>query len=206
MRIFATAFVLALLLLLLGGCERGCLFTWLKDQGLGGVRPQSKGGVPLAELACPEGLARCSAGRVHVSRAYTPPSPCSPEGCKCPWDDGGTCARGCVLDGVEMGFPPSIAARQLCAPPPGLVFSQAAPPGFVFSPPAPPSTVDADAPLDLGIACEVEHYRCEDGVVSACSDGGRVAVAICTKGCAEGERMILDDVAVGTAPALLCAR
>ncbi len=136
-----------------------------------------------------------------------PEAPCSPEGCKCPWVDAGTCARGCVLDGIELEMPAAVAATQLCAPI-DTAFYRLLPPGSLAPVPQRqgPGEVDASEELDLGIACEVEKYRCQDGVVSACVDGGQTSIAVCTKGCAEGERMLFDEITQEAAVPILCAR
>ncbi len=192
----------------LGGCQRGCLSTWLTEHGFGGDSPQKQGLLPHGpDVPCPDGLARCSGGNVRTSVSFMPASPCSPEGCKCPWVDAGSCARGCVLDGIELEMPPAVAATQLCAPA-DASFYRVLPPGSRI--PAQtqhaPANADASDETDLGIACEVEKYRCQDGLVSACADGGQIPVAVCTEGCAEGERMLFDEITQEAALPILCAR
>jgi hypothetical protein len=104
-------------------------------------------------------------------------------------------------------MPAAVAATQLCAPI-DTAFYRLLPPGSPMpaQQPAAPREVDASEELDLGIACEVEKYRCQEGLVSACADGGQIAVAICTKGCAEGERMLFDEITQEAAVPILCAR
>ena len=104
-------------------------------------------------------------------------------------------------------MPPSVAATQLCAPA-DASFYRLLPPGS----PLPterheaPRAVDASDDEDLGIACEVEKFRCQDGRVSACVDGGQIPVALCSKGCAEGEQMLFDEITQAAALPILCAR
>lgn len=96
------------MLLVLGGCERGCLR--LAHEGPDAAALMA----PLSGTDCPDGLARCRGGVLERSRLAVLPAGCA--SCACPWTAMGACERGCVEDGivVEEG-----AASQLCAPPPG---------------------------------------------------------------------------------------
>jgi hypothetical protein len=205
---------------LLGGCQRGCLSSWFKAQGIDQAASGLGGkGGPLAptESPCPGGLARCSGGIVRVSRSFTPPGPCGPEGCKCPWEDAKTCEDGCALEAIELDMPPETAARQLCAPAPGA-------PAFARDPgPDAGRERGPDAGRDPGrdagrdpaeddeegdAICDVERYVCVRGVVVACPrDGvGAHAVGACIQGCADGERMLFAESSDRIAMAILCRR
>ncbi len=175
----------------LAGCQRGCLSTWLREKGLTGEGTTPSPLAPAAEPSCPGGLARCVGGVVFASR--TANAPCSPEGCACPWDDAGACARGCVVDGLSIEMPAENAARQLCAAP-------NAPLAAVPVTSAPPRDAGEDEPI-----CDIERFRCLDGFVYAC-DGAPHAVARCTAGCAPGEGSLFEPMALETAVVVLCSR
>jgi hypothetical protein len=193
----------------LSGCERGCLSSWFKARGIDQA-PTAFGGKggPLAprDTPCPSGLARCSGGIVRVSRSFTPPTACSPEGCRCPWDDAATCARGCALEAIELEMPREVAVRQLCAPAPDeAAFSRlpsATETAVLHHEPRADAGEDEEAD---DVLCDVERYRCTDGIVIACH-GGAHAVAVCSAGCADGERMIFADASDAVATVVLCKR
>jgi len=187
------------LVLTLSGCERGCLSTWLRDHGFGGEVPRPPTAGDYKEAPCPDGMARCRDGAVYVSRAYSPPAQCSPEGCRCPWDKLSACARGCVAEGLEIEMPRESAEKQLCAPDPGRVFAHGTPPGYA----PPPQPADPEV---LESFCEVERYHCARGVVHRCDSGQAKPVAVCEVGCIQGEALIVEDISVEAATALLCVR
>ena len=195
----------------LAGCQRGCLARWLADHGLGGgdvtSTPQAPGGALGGHepAPCPVGLARCSAGVVRVSTAYTPPAGCSPEGCKCPWEEAQRCAFGCTAENVEMDMAPALATLQLCAPAPGEDPRFARTLGAMELDAA---ATQAAGPPDAEVEafCEVERYRCANGVVSVCDSGQATPFAACVHGCVEGEGLVVEQVSKEAAAALLCAR
>jgi hypothetical protein len=199
---------LGALVVALCGCERGCLARWLEGHGAGpatGPGTPGRGPPPSGDLGglgaidCPDGMARCGLGIVHVSRAYHYPDPCtlSPEQCQCPWERLGDCPNGCAADGVELDVPRERALTQLCAPGPRsgddarASFSAVPPPGTIAS------------------SCDLA-YVCEKGVVVVCGPPAQ-AVAACTGGCArEGQGLDVDEetapVTPAAAVALLCKR
>jgi len=188
------------------GCQRGCLATWLAAHGFGAADPSESLAKGEMEVPCPGGLARCADGVVTLSRSYAPPAGCSPEGCRCPWDAIGRCDAGCVAEAIEVEMPPAVALLQLCAPPraalsaaPGEIAGLATPVPPEYERPRP------DGGDTLRVDCEIERYRCVDGVVSAC-DGGEHPLVLCARGCAEGEGAVYEDVPADAAVALLCAR
>jgi hypothetical protein len=194
------ALLLVVLVLALGGCERGCLAGWLSDRGVAtGPKPPGQGSAPqLAAIDCPDGLARCGNGIVQVSRAYHYADPCtgSPEQCTCPWERLGDCPKGCVVDGLVVDEPRDRAMSQLCAP-----AATARDGGVELSGPPPGDEVVS--------ACDAS-FVCEHGVVIACGPPAR-AVGACTAGCArEGQSMDTDDESApltpGAALAVLCRR
>jgi hypothetical protein len=139
---------------------------------------------------------------VRVSRAFTPPAPCSPEGCKCPWEDAKTCEQGCALEAIELDMPRESAVRQLCAPAQGVTgFAR---PATGNEPVRPPRHDGGEDDEDEAI-CDVERHRCADGVVVSCQ-GGAQPVGVCSEGCADGERMIFADTSDAIAIAILCKR
>ena len=196
----------------LGGCERGCLSTWLQKKGMttgsdpespaGGGTPArpagDRSGISLSAVDCPDGLARCGNGIVQVSRAYHYAEPCngSPELCQCPWERVGDCPIGCAAEGAEVDLPKDRALAQLCAPSP----ADEAPP-FAAAPPG-----DSIAP-----ACD-DGYVCDRGLVIACGPPAR-ALAKCLAGCArEGQALFADEgmtddaLTPAAARAVLCTR
>ena len=102
---------LLILALCLAGCQRGCL------REKAGEAMDRKHGVAasLAQVDCPDGLARCVEGVVQSSRLYAYSVPCtaSPEACTCPWERVTICARGCAAEDVILPIPASAAADQL---------------------------------------------------------------------------------------------
>jgi hypothetical protein len=192
-------------LLGLAGCERGCLSSWFRGQGIDQAASVMGGkGNPLAptDTPCPSGLARCTGGVVRVSRSFTPPAPCSPEGCKCPWDDAKTCEQGCALEAIELEMPREAAIRQLCAPAQNAAgFARPATGNEAVR----PAHHDAGEDEEDEAICDVERHRCVDGVVIACQ-GGPHPVGVCSEGCADGERMIFADTTDPIAIAILCKR
>ncbi|MGO9713492.1 MAG: hypothetical protein ACLQBL_31850 [Polyangiaceae bacterium] len=189
-------------LVLLSGCQRGCLSDWFRDRG-----SASKAATPLTMMSgvdCPDGLARCVAGAVEVSHVARVPRPCPPssrpEDCQCPWEAVETCPRGCTEEGTEVVVPPERAAARLCAPDP-------------INPPARP-VVGVLAPPG---ACGAEGYRCLGSLVIACSpgvdrsaaDGGLTprVFAACARGCfEEGEALGAEEADPEGAARILCAR
>jgi hypothetical protein len=193
-------------LLLLSGCERGCLATWIRDRGAA-----SKAAAPptmLSGIDCPDGLARCVAGAVEVSQVARVPRPCPPssrpEDCQCPWVAIETCPTGCADEGTAVVVSPAHAAGRVCAPDP-------------LNPPARPVQGISPPPA----ACETAGYRCLGSLVVACSpaadvraDGADVAPALvgrvyaaCVHGCfQEGEALGEDEADPEGATRILCAR
>lgn len=197
------AFVLSL-----GGCERGCLRRAAERVIApgGGDLPRIGGDLP-ATAACPDGLARCAGGRVLAIGRLPPDAKCSPEGCRCPWDDLGACERGCVLEGVEIEVPRSRARAQLCVP---TVGEGGAVTGGTFAFPVPSGSLPAPAHDDGGeptadVHCDIERYRCDTGVVFKCA-GGALSVARCAFGCATEGGTLEAEASVEQATQLLCAR
>jgi len=231
-RPFALAFRLplpAVLLALLAGCERGCLRRTIEEKlGGGGELPQGRGDLPRS-AACPEDLARCSAGRVRAAGRLAPETKCSPEGCPCPWDDLGACTYGCAVDGLELDVSRERAFKQLCAPPVGARYAIEVPPGSLddaaLHAQERRTPVDRVGPPDAGstnrpsassvpnqerdeivdVACEIERWRCDHGVVFACH-GARVSRFRCLADCAEEGATVLSDVTPEQAAMLLCRR
>ena len=204
--------ILASLALSLSACERGCARRYAERvlNPSGGDIPRIGGDLPPGYGWCPEGLARCNGGRVSVSARLPAGTRCSPEGCRCPWDDLGGCAFGCVADGAELDMARERALAQLCVPPPNASFALPVPPGSLPAPanrPTPNSAaheLDADEPV-VDIACEIESYRCDRGVVFRC-EGGAVSLFRCVQNCAEEGGTILAAVTPDKAAALLCRR
>ena len=178
-------------LLLASGCERGCARTWLNEHGVRGGQVKPPAASPLTAVDCPDGLARCSAGVVEVSRLTSIPQPCkgSSEECACPWDRLGECERGCVADELDVVVERGAALRQLCAPSPeaGAVARVLASP--------PPSRCD-----------EEQLYRCAGSSIVSCAE--HAVVGICTRGCtSEGASLEGDNpVTREAAFAILCSR
>lgn len=147
-------------------------------------------------MDCPDGLARCVDGRVQASRLFSYPAHCSgpPEQCSCPWDNLGSCKRGCVVEGADVVVARDHAWAQLCSPTAADVFSR--------PPIAPP-----ELPISL---CSEATYRCTGDVVVACEmDGATMKprpLAACLRGCAEDGSAIDDDEGISrdAAIALLC--
>jgi hypothetical protein len=81
--------------------------------------------------------------------------------------------------------------------------------GFARAPtgtePVRPAPKDAGEDEPDEAICDVERYRCADGVVVACH-GGAHPVGVCSEGCADGERMIFADTSETIAIAILCKR
>jgi len=181
---------LTLLVVFLSGCERGCLSTWWDSHVHSGATPQNLTTVPEEKVGCIAGLVRCTAGAVQASRADVA-AHCSPEGCVCPWDDIGHCARGCVEEGVPIEMPIDAGPAQLCAPELDA--------GEVVSREEPVLMDDAG-----DIQCEMEGFSCINGRVSSCASPH---VAVCTHGCAALDDLRLDnDDDLHAAALILCAR
>jgi hypothetical protein len=167
------------LLFSLSACQRGCLSTWLTSRGFGS-RPGGSltdaraAGFDLGGTDCSDGLARCVAGRVEISRAAHLPYPCvdpgtSPEhhtaACECPWEEIAKCTSGCALEGFTA-LATEDAADQLCRP---------------LLPVARPIT-PADPP---GGVCADEGVACVDGFIRSCEGPSRPVrlLAACLEGC-----------------------
>jgi hypothetical protein len=196
---FATLGILAVAL---GGCDRGCLSTWLAEHGAAIGAPGSGGRdaaattLDLGGTDCSDGLARCSAGQVEVSIAGHVPHPCTapqerPGACACPWQHAGSCAAGCVKDGLEVVAAPEIAREQLCAST-AMVLR--------------PATVAESAAVTI---CADDSVSCIDGMVRVCPAPGQPArlAGACANGCATGISLDQGDVVAGDgAAAILCRR
>ncbi|MDB5221119.1 MAG: hypothetical protein JWO86_9046 [Myxococcaceae bacterium] len=202
-----TSVVLASLAMGLSACERGCLTRWFEDRsaspGAGGEGPRgsaARDGAPSFELGgtdCSDGLARCTEGRVETSVAGHVPSPCTaprehPGSCECAWSPAGTCATGCLKDGLEVVAVAEVARVQLCA---------ATPPDLLLRPLSP--TELASVPI-----CAGEGVSCVDGVVRACTARGQPAQALgaCVHGCAAGIGVEPGDLLTGDGPAAILCR
>jgi hypothetical protein len=204
---------LAALALALAGCERGCLSTWLVEQGVGrtpdtprsgtpshgGTGPQVAPSGPSVELGgtdCSDGLARCTDGNVEISLMGHVPHPCAAPkersaACACPWKVAGRCSAGCVSEGLEVAAAPEVALVQLCAP----VEAVSRP---VLATEATVVTICAD-----------DGVSCVDGIVRSCAARGQPAqlVSVCVHGCAPGATLDPDDLRTGNGPAaILCRR
>jgi hypothetical protein len=181
----------------LAGCTRGCSHG---QAVVGSLPPVASLSPPLRGVDCPDGLARCEAGGVSVSRLATIPDPCHgpPGACECPWQAEGECAGGCAADGAEIVIEASRAMRQLCAVLPDadvFVVPYAVGGAAPGSPaPRPPSACD-----------EGDRYRCQGGEVVDCAAG--LAVARCSSGCfADGTSLDDDGISREAAFAILCSR
>jgi hypothetical protein len=160
------------------GCQRGCGWGWLREQGVGGgPLPADPGAVALSGVDCPDGLARCIEGQVEVSRLAKLARPCrGPEGvCSCPWEPIGSCARGCVVDGLEVLMDRGLATTQLCLP--ELDAGR-------------PAAVSQPARVATATCDEGELYRCTAGEVIDCD--ARSVIASCSRGCS-AEGAAVDD-------------
>ena len=91
----------------------------------GGAGPRGSGDPAAFDLGgtdCSDGLARCFSGSVAVSVAGHIPRSCTapkelPGACACAWSPAGTCAAGCVKEGLEVEAAREVAVEQLCATP-----------------------------------------------------------------------------------------
>ncbi|MGH7279999.1 MAG: hypothetical protein ACRELY_00625 [Polyangiaceae bacterium] len=172
------------LALALCGCERGCLSTWWQSHTR--QPPPITGSQPDEHPGCVAGFSRCMGGELQASRD-APNVKCTPEGCACPWDAVGKCDHGCVQEGVAFELGADAGALQLCAP--ERVADVIA---------------DGEIVLDAGeIACEMEGYRCADGVVSSCATP---KAARCLHGCAKLHDVVLDIDDLRSAALVFCAR
>ncbi len=175
------------------GCERGCLRGKV-EQAI-----DRKHGIaaPLAQVDCPDGLARCVEGVVQSSRAYSYSVPCSasPEACTCPWSEVTACARGCAAESVVLPVPAAVAADQLCAPA-GAVALPAAPPLLAPTTPPPPTSSSSaaipwTAPSDPS-TCEGERFRCTGGRIVGCEPAAH-DLARCLFGCAVDDATVEEE-------------
>lgn len=156
---------------------------------------------------CPDGLARCEAGTVSVSRLATLPLPCHgpASACECPWEATGDCPYGCAAEGVELVVEAPRALGQLCAPGPHAgIFAV---PAMVTPGALGPSPVGAATSTDgADTACdEGERYRCVGGRIVDCASGS--IAGQCTRGCfAEATSIDDDGIRREAAFAILCSR
>jgi hypothetical protein len=192
------------LLALVSGCERGCAWGWLREHravtGWGEGRPgesRSPGPLAMNVVDCPDGLARCSDGRVEVSRLGSIPRPCrGPESvCGCPWAYVAECDRGCVADGLEVVMDPARAPVQLCAP-------------DVDALTAAREEGERAAPGLVGCD-EGQLYRCSGDAIVDCTR--HTVVASCVRGCSDESASVEDGieghlVTREAAFAILCSR
>jgi hypothetical protein len=203
----------------LAGCERGCGpgWPWVREHVFGA--PQAPASLPTSVIDCPDGLGRCVEGTVFVSQLASMAWPCrGPErSCECPWETVGGCARGCVVEGLEVAVDRGRALGQLCAPEAGdpLAATMPAQPGLPASswraeggdPPVGKGPTRATEARESARCDEGELYRCADGAVVDCV--ARAAVALCVRGCA-GAGGSIDDgagpVRREAAFAILCKR
>lgn len=170
----------------LGGCEHGCLTTWLARQGLGGTTPGSSGREapieprPVLDLSgtdCSDGLLRCVEGEVEASRVAHLPNGCganqNPEGrlgCTCPWERVLRCGSGCVEEGLEVIAFPDAGAAQLCRP---------------ETPVARPLLATETSTTEI---CANEGFACVENIVRVCDQPGQPVrlVGKCLHGCQPG--------------------
>ncbi|MEO8798137.1 MAG: hypothetical protein ABI551_09650 [Polyangiaceae bacterium] len=178
--IFLTAFVVGLC-----GCERGCLSKWWESHVKTVSAPQLTGTPNEERVGCVAGFVRCMGGKLQASKD-APNAPCSPEGCRCPWEDIGTCPR-CVEEGVPFALE-TDAGAQLCAPENETTILLSLEP------------VSPDAGES---ACETEGFFCANSVVLSCE---ATDVVRCTHGCAFAADLSVDVDDLHTAALLLCAR
>ncbi len=169
-------------------CERGCARPIVES------RRAAVHDLGLADVVdCPDGLARCEANVVSVSRLATVPRSCSapPPACSCPWDPVGPCPDGCVADGVEIVVERAMARAQLCAP--------GADAGVLAD------AVTAAMPPQTARCEEGEAYRCGEALVAECPSGR--ALGHCRRGCSvEGASIVGDGIGREAAFAILCSR
>jgi len=170
----ANLVLLAMLVVGVCGCERGCLARWLEDRGEAPAgKPRTLG---LEGTDCSDGLLRCVEGRVEASRAAHLPHGCGGgaggterrTACECPWDFVMQCASGCAREGLEaIGVLSDAGAVQLCRP---------------SAPVARPVLPGDPVPTDI---CTSEGVACVDGIIRACEAPGLPtrAVATCLNGC-----------------------
>jgi len=167
-------------MLLLGGCERGCLARWIEGR-------TEAGSIDIVgAVDCAPGLLRCSGG---ILQRHTTLTTCS--GCPCAWGvDSHKCARGCAAEGLEL-FREADDATTLCALGDG-------------------ETSSVPAPADAGAgSCpgEGERFVCHAGIVFACPGKDGVPVSVCVRGCVEEDEALDEaDVDIAKASAVLCRR
>jgi hypothetical protein len=182
-------FLLPALLLLTGGCQRGCARSALESN------PAARLGSGFGDLQgvdCPGRLARCESGSVSVSHQATLPGRCegTPSACACPWEAIGECHAGCVSEGLEMVVDAPLAAAQLCA----LTPDAGAVAGPWIGDVLPATSCD-----------EGDSHRCTGGVVVDCRSAS--PVGRCLRGCyREGAAVPDDEPSRERAFALLCSR
>jgi hypothetical protein len=184
----AVAFAL-LALAGLAGCERGCARSAIESSKVAQV---GRGLSVLAGVDCPDGLARCEASTVSVSRLATVPRSCPgpAAACTCPWDAVGECPNGCVAEGIELVIEAPLATAQLCAAAPDAGAAAVGWTGAVL----PATSCD-----------EGDAYRCTAGAVVDCR--ARAPVGRCVRGCyREGAAVPDDEPTRERAFALLCSR
>jgi hypothetical protein len=209
------------LLALVPGCDHGCEPGWLREHGVPGSWPPARGegrpgeSPPPGSLAmnvvdCPDGLARCSDGRVEVTRLATIPQPCrGPQSaCGCPWAYVAECDRGCVADGLEVVMDRARAPVQLCAD-----GADGADRAHAVIAAAEEGERGERAGVGLVECDEGELYRCVgDGVVDCAR---RAVVARCLRGCSAESASVEDGLEDGieghrvtreAAFAILCSR
>jgi len=133
---------------------------------------------------------------VAVSIAGHIPTPCTapkelPGACTCAWTPAGSCAAGCVAEGLEVEAAREVAVEQLCAPT-----------GIVLRPPTPAETGAVSI-------CANEGVSCVEGVVRACLVRGQPArlAGVCVNGCAGGVALEPGEVLTSDgAASILCRR
>ncbi len=163
--------------------------SWVLGKRAG--EPSPSGLPALNALDCSDGLARCEAGVVSVSRLATIPLSCSlpPPACSCPWERVADCDGRCAVDDLEVVIDRSHASTQLCAPGPDAgIFARATP------------------AVRATITCEEgQRYVCNAGSTVECASGS--VVGFCTDGCyVDGASIDDDGVSREAAFALLCSR
>ncbi len=160
------------LLLLVTGCDRGCLSK--SDPARGS---SSGSALDLTGTDCSDGMVRCKEGRIEASRAAHLPHPCGDPGtvekrgsCTCPWDVIGHCRTGCAEEGLEVIATRDAGAQKVCR-----AETQVARP------------ILPGDPFEATI-CSDEGVSCADGIVRACDEPGRPAraIALCLTGCDPG--------------------
>jgi hypothetical protein len=168
---------LALSMLAVTGCERGCVREWTGGDG-------SLGKAATQQQDCPTGMARCVEGAVEVAEGR---APCPT--CLCSWRRVLGCDAGCAAEQVELARDPLEPAT----------FCRSSTNAFAALPPA--KVAPARCPADARFLC---HGGL---VFACPPSSDSVAVNECTFGCErEDESLDEPSVDIGAATLLMCRR